>query len=107
MPAPWHRGRVVLIGDTAHATTPHLAMGAGLAVEDGVVLADELDRAGDDGSGRTLEHALSSFAQRRVERARGVVESSLRLGEIEQRGGSRQEHSALMRSALGAVTAPI
>ena len=29
VPAPWYRGRVVLIGDAAHATTPHIAYGAG------------------------------------------------------------------------------
>ena len=39
---PWFKGRVILIGDAAHATTPHLAQGAGLAIEDAVVLADEL-----------------------------------------------------------------
>ena len=36
---PWHRGRVVLIGDAAHATPPHLASGAGIAIEDAIVLA--------------------------------------------------------------------
>src|SRR5882762_5393901 len=41
-PAPWHRGHVVLIGDAAHATTPHLASGAGMAIEDGIVLAEEI-----------------------------------------------------------------
>jgi 2-polyprenyl-6-methoxyphenol hydroxylase-like FAD-dependent oxidoreductase len=29
LPPPWHRGRAILIGDAAHATTPHLASGAG------------------------------------------------------------------------------
>jgi len=41
-PAPWYCGHVVLIGDAAHATTPHLASGAGMAIEDGIVLAEEL-----------------------------------------------------------------
>ena len=36
---PWHRGNVVLIGDAAHATPPHLASGAGIAIEDAIVLA--------------------------------------------------------------------
>ena len=39
------RGRVLLIGDAAHPTTPQLASGAGMAVEDGLVIADELLRA--------------------------------------------------------------
>jgi 2-polyprenyl-6-methoxyphenol hydroxylase-like FAD-dependent oxidoreductase len=38
----WHRNRVVLIGDAAHAAPPSMAQGAGLAVEDALVLADEL-----------------------------------------------------------------
>jgi 2-polyprenyl-6-methoxyphenol hydroxylase-like FAD-dependent oxidoreductase len=39
---PWHRGRVVLIGDAAHATSPHIGQGAAQAIEDGIVLAEEL-----------------------------------------------------------------
>jgi 2-polyprenyl-6-methoxyphenol hydroxylase-like FAD-dependent oxidoreductase len=38
----WHRGRVVLIGDAAHATAPIWAQGAALAAEDALVLADLL-----------------------------------------------------------------
>ena len=45
-PRPWRVGRVVLIGDAVHATTPHLASGAGMAVEDALVLAEELARPG-------------------------------------------------------------
>src|SRR5882757_9370671 len=74
---PWHRGHVVLIGDAAHATTPHLASGAGMAIEDGIVLAEEL------GTQPTLEQALQNFMTRRFERCRLVVESSVRLGQIE------------------------
>ena len=39
-PLPWHRDRVLLVGDAVHATTPHLAYGAGLALEDAVVLGE-------------------------------------------------------------------
>ena len=42
LPPPWHRGRVLVIGDAAHTTTPHLATGAGIAIEDAVVLAELL-----------------------------------------------------------------
>ena len=38
VPAPWYRGRVLLIGDAVHATTPHMGQGAAQAVEDAVVL---------------------------------------------------------------------
>jgi 2-polyprenyl-6-methoxyphenol hydroxylase-like FAD-dependent oxidoreductase len=78
VPPPWHRGRVVLIGDAAHSTTPHLAMGAGIAIEDAVVLAELLE------CHDTLEPALEEFMERRYERCRLVVENSLQLGAWEK-----------------------
>jgi 2-polyprenyl-6-methoxyphenol hydroxylase-like FAD-dependent oxidoreductase len=42
VPLPWHQGRIVMIGDTVHATTPHLASGAGIGIESAIVLAEEL-----------------------------------------------------------------
>ncbi len=42
VPAPRHRDRVVLVGDAAHATAPHLAAGAAIGLEDGLVPAEEL-----------------------------------------------------------------
>ena len=78
LPPPWYRGRVVLIGDAAHTTTPHLASGAGIAVEDSVVLAQEL-AATDD-----LAAALTTFMNRRYERCRLIVENSHTLGEWEK-----------------------
>src|SRR5215472_6802260 len=62
VPAPWHRGRVLLIGDAVHAPLPHLAMGAGMAMEDAVVLGEVLD------SGSDLASALDKFTERRWER---------------------------------------
>jgi len=67
LPAPWYRGRIVLIGDAAHATTPHLASGAGMAVEDALVLAEELIGLG------SIESALERFMERRWSRCRLVV----------------------------------
>lgn len=101
LPAPWYRDRVLLIGDAAHSTTPHLASGAGIAVEDGLVIADELARAGD------VARALDRFMARRYERCRMVVENSVRLGDIEQHGGSQEEHAQLMRDSIAALAAPI
>ncbi len=77
-PAPWHRDGAILIGDAAHTTTPHLASGAGIAIEDAIVLAEEL---GADGP---LATALDRFMARRYERCEMVVENSARLGEWEQ-----------------------
>jgi FAD binding domain-containing protein len=78
MPSPWYRGRVILIGDAAHATTPHLAMGAGIAIEDGIVLAEELAGEGPLASGADLTHAGRSppapeiASNRRLREARRV-----------------------------------
>lgn len=77
MPDPWYRGRVVLIGDAAHSATPHLGQGAAMAIEDAVVLAEEL------GSGKDIGAALRAFMDRRFERARLVGASSIMLGEWE------------------------
>ena len=101
VPKPWHKGRAVLIGDAAHATTPHLASGAGLAVEDALVLAEEL------GKRQTCEQALTRFTERRYERCRIVVENSLRLGDIERTGGSQEEHQQLMRDSTMTLAAEI
>lgn len=78
LPPPWYRGRVVLIGDAVHTTTPHLASGAGIAVEDSVVLAQELAATND------LSAALSTFTARRYERCRVIVDNSHTLGEWEK-----------------------
>ena len=78
LPAPWHRGRVLLIGDAAHTTTPHMASGAALAIEDSVVLAELL------AADRPLADVLEDFMTRRFERCRMTVESSLLLGEWEK-----------------------
>jgi 2-polyprenyl-6-methoxyphenol hydroxylase-like FAD-dependent oxidoreductase len=101
VPQPWYRGRVVLIGDTVHATTPHLASGACIGIEDGIVLAEELGRAA------TLDAALAAFQQRRWERCRMVVENSARLGEIEATGGDKAEHARIMRESMIALAQPI
>jgi 2-polyprenyl-6-methoxyphenol hydroxylase-like FAD-dependent oxidoreductase len=100
LPQPWYRGRVVVIGDAAHASTPHLAAGAGMGVEDAVVLAEEMQR------GTSLPQALANFQRRRWPRCRLVVENSVRLGEIEQTGGSKEEHTALMRTSMMALAEP-
>jgi len=100
MPEPWYQGRVVLIGDAAHASTPHLAAGAGMGIEDAVVLAEELRRA------VSVPQALAAFQQRRFPRCRLVVENSVRLGQIEQTGGSQEEHGNIMRESVIALAGP-
>ena len=55
----WHLGKVLLVGDAAHAMPPHAGQGGSLAAEDALVLAEELDRAG------TLPAAFARFTVRR------------------------------------------
>jgi 2-polyprenyl-6-methoxyphenol hydroxylase-like FAD-dependent oxidoreductase len=70
LPPPWHKGRVVIAGDAAHACAPHITQGAAMALEDAVVLAEELDKASD------LESALAEYERRRYPRAKFVQEVS-------------------------------
>jgi 2-polyprenyl-6-methoxyphenol hydroxylase-like FAD-dependent oxidoreductase len=70
---PWHRGRVILIGDAAHTTPPHLASGAGIAIEDAIVLARSLSQQPD------VPAAFDAFMSERFERCRMVIENSRTL----------------------------
>ena len=98
---PWNRGRIVLIGDTVAATTPHLASGAAIGIESAIVLAEELGRAG------TLQDALDRFHARRWERCRMVVQNSERLCRIEMEHGDMREHANIMRDSMIALAEPI
>lgn len=77
LPLPWHKHRVVLLGDAAHATTPHAGYGAGLAIEDGIVLAECI--AAND----SVEVALKKYEARRYDRCRRVLEGSLDICQLE------------------------
>ncbi|KAA9160718.1 NAD(P)-binding protein [Amycolatopsis acidicola] len=96
---PWHAGRSVLIGDAAHAPSPQLVSGAALAIEDAVVLAAEL------GAEPVVEKALAGFGHRRLERCRLVVDTSVRIGELE-RAGRHAEVYPLQERAHRALAAP-
>jgi 2-polyprenyl-6-methoxyphenol hydroxylase-like FAD-dependent oxidoreductase len=101
VPPPWSKGRVVLIGDAVHATTPHLASGACIGIEDAIVLAEEI------GSADNLASGLKAFQNRRWERCRMVVENSLRLGELEITNGDKGEQADIMRKSMTALAQPI
>lgn len=77
LPHEWHQGRLLLIGDAAHAGTPHLAEGAAMAIEDAVLLGEMLPNATD------LSATLRAFEQRRRPRTQLVYETGLQLGEWE------------------------
>jgi 2-polyprenyl-6-methoxyphenol hydroxylase-like FAD-dependent oxidoreductase len=99
-PRPWFNGRVVLLGDAVHATTPHLASGAGMAVESGIALAEELAKAA------SVDEALLAYQERRFERCRDVVESSVEIGELQLAHGRPDQIAGLIEGALERLNQP-
>ena len=63
---PCVNGRLVLIGDAAHATSPNMAQGASMALEDALILTNTLRSSG------SAVEALATFAARRRDRVRWV-----------------------------------
>ena len=87
---PWHRGRVGLMGDAAHAVTPNFGQGGCLAIEDAVVLS-RLVRAQAITRGKSgplpidltaAERLFSTFESERFERCRWLAKKSNQLGEL-------------------------
>jgi 2-polyprenyl-6-methoxyphenol hydroxylase-like FAD-dependent oxidoreductase len=70
----WHKGLVCLIGDAAHATSPHSGQGASLALEDAAVLAQCLRDS------LKVEHAFARFEHLRKERVEKIVRQARRTG---------------------------
>jgi 2-polyprenyl-6-methoxyphenol hydroxylase-like FAD-dependent oxidoreductase len=106
VPAPWYKNRVILIGDAVHATIPQLGQGAGLALEDAVVLAELLQ------SESNVCTTFQKFMDRRLERCKMVVDTSVQVGELEQLDWKGQlpegtNIGAIMGRALGAMMQPI
>jgi 2-polyprenyl-6-methoxyphenol hydroxylase-like FAD-dependent oxidoreductase len=102
VPPPWYRHRIVLIGDAAHVPGPYLSSGAGMAVEDAVVLAERL------ADSASIAEALASFMARRFERCRMVVENSLQLAAWERDPTAPGADSAgLMARSWAALAQPI
>jgi 2-polyprenyl-6-methoxyphenol hydroxylase-like FAD-dependent oxidoreductase len=100
MPSPWHRGRITVIGDAAHATTPNLASGGSIAIEDGVVLAEELAKA------QTLAAGLDAFMARRYARCALVVETSLAMMRSADLKADPGGSAALRSKALAELVLP-
>lgn len=102
LPRPWYKGRIILMGDAVHATTPHLASGAGMGFEDGVVIAEEIEKGGD-----SIEAILERYQNRRWARCNMIVSNSKRLGDIEMVGHPIEEHAQIMAISTAALMAPI
>lgn len=87
----WHSGRVVLIGDAAHASSPMMGQGGCMAMEDAVVLAEELSVHAD------LNEALESYVLRRRPRVHWVQDQSRRLGEAFRMPNTQRDASLRAR----------
>jgi 2-polyprenyl-6-methoxyphenol hydroxylase-like FAD-dependent oxidoreductase len=88
-PPTWSKGRVVLIGDAAHASSPNMAEGASMAMEDALVLAEALATSGD------VDTALASFRARRTRRVEHVQHTTHRRDRL------RYLHPLVRRTIMG------
>ena len=76
----WHRGRMVVTGDAAHAPSPTSGQGASLAVEDAVVLAGALAGAADPTA------AFARFEQARRGRVEKIIKAAARINNSKAPG---------------------
>ena len=101
LPPPWYRGRVVLIGDAAHAMSAHVAQGAAMAIEDAVVLAEDLTTR------PTLQEALNGYMDRRYERCKALVEIARELARGEMENDRTVDVPGLTVKSMQIAAAPI
>ncbi|MEW5848863.1 MAG: FAD-dependent monooxygenase [Myxococcota bacterium] len=76
--APWVKGRVVLLGDAAHAMTPNMGQGAAMAIEDAAVLSRLIAEQG------ITDESLARYEALRRPRVHTIQSTSWRLGRVAQ-----------------------
>ncbi|TPN20872.1 FAD-dependent monooxygenase [Mesorhizobium sp. B2-3-3] len=87
----WYKGNVAILGDAAHAMSPNLGQGAGVSMQTGFVLADELSTAGD----------VQTAFKRWEARQRPVVDATQKFSRLYGRVGTRWPRALLdLRSVL-------
>lgn len=91
----YHRGAVAILGDAAHAMTPHLGQGANQAMEDGVTLAALMGPASDS---IAVAAALERYTALRAPRGDDIVRRSRQVGALTQ--ASSRPKAALRNLAL-------
>lgn len=102
-PAPtFYQGRLCLMGDAAHATTPHQGAGAGQAIEDSYILSGLLSKVN---SAHDLEKAFKAFDQIRRPRTQKVVTTSRQASDLyefenEEIGFDLEQLSHLLNTRL-------
>jgi 2-polyprenyl-6-methoxyphenol hydroxylase-like FAD-dependent oxidoreductase len=77
----WHRGKIVLLGDAAHATTPNMGQGACQAIEDAYAIAECLAKT------ENATSAFEEFQKSRIEKAHYVVNTSWMIGKLTNTSG--------------------
>jgi 2-polyprenyl-6-methoxyphenol hydroxylase-like FAD-dependent oxidoreductase len=92
---------VLILGDAAHTSTPHLGQGAGIAIEDAVVLRDELAKP------RPVEGTLRAFVERRFERCRYITALSAQVGDWEIEQSHHGERMAALSESAAFMAQPI
>jgi 2-polyprenyl-6-methoxyphenol hydroxylase-like FAD-dependent oxidoreductase len=95
----WYRGKIVLVGDAAHATTPNLGQGGAQAVEDGYLLAKMIEQYA------TPEEAFRQYQKIRQEKARRIVRRSRWFGQMAHLKGvlPRQLRNAVVKFTPHAI----
>lgn len=98
----WGRGRVFLLGDAAHATTPNLGRGSGVAMLDAVTLAGLLGGSDLRDAGQ-LTTALEAYSRTRRSEAHALQKASWRIGNITswENAVMAQARDLMMRTVVG------
>lgn len=98
---PWHKGRVIVIGDAVHAAPPLIAQGGAQCAEDALLIAEHVTRDGD------LEQNLIEYTERRKARVGLVVRNTLTLVQWEIHPETEGANPGMiMGQTLGAMMQP-
>lgn len=98
---PWNLGRVIIIGDAAHACPPTLAQGAAMGLEDALVLAELLAE-----SDVLDQSVFDAFHARRYPRVRDVVQTSVEMCDVARDPERAPTSMALLYNAMTKLTEP-
>jgi 2-polyprenyl-6-methoxyphenol hydroxylase-like FAD-dependent oxidoreductase len=96
----WTSGRIALLGDAAHATTPNLGQGGAQAIEDAWVIADQIARRD------RIEDAFAEYERRRRPKASMLIRRARQMGRMAHLGstGARLMRNMLVRQTPASIT---
>ena len=107
----WSKGRVTIIGDAAHPTSPYAAYGAGMSIEDGYFLIAELEQVELTRSDE-VRRALQAFEDRRKKHTASVSQQAYYTGIMFHRMPAPlrplrdliYDHTPLLQKVIGEAT---